>query len=156
MVENLSHYFTTLRNFSRLFMQDVVNDGRSANPDLKLSQIKAIAAFQDKNCFSMKELANNIGVKLSNMTMMVDSLIKDGMVERGRDESDRRKVMVCLTPKGKKTRDKFLAQRRKMAKSIIANLDKQDKDELLKSMDKACQLLEKSIKKKTLYERQER
>ncbi|MBW1839173.1 MAG: MarR family transcriptional regulator [Deltaproteobacteria bacterium] len=77
-------------------MQDLVSNGKSIKPDLKLSQIKAIAAFKDKNYFSMKELAGNIGVKLSNMTMMVDSLIKDGMVERDRDESDRRKVIVRI------------------------------------------------------------
>ena len=146
MDEKLNNYFVTLRNFSRVFMQDVVSNGKSIKPDLKLSQIKAIAAFQDKNCFSMNELANNIGVKLSNMTMMVDSIIKDGMVERDRDESDRRKVMVRLTPKGRKIRDKFLAQRRKVAKSIFARLSDKDRDELLKSLDKACHLLEKSIK----------
>ena len=146
MEQKINEYFATLRNFSRIFMQDVVSDGKSINPDLKLSQIKAIAAFQDKNCFSMKQLANNIGVKLSNMTMMVDSLIKDGMVERGRDESDRRKVMVRLTPKGIKIRNKFLAQRRKVAKSIFTNLNDHDRNGLLKSLDKACRILKKSIK----------
>jgi len=146
MEQKLNNYFATLRNFSRIFMQDLVSDGKSIKSDLKLSQIKAIAAFKDKNYFSMKELAGNIGVKLSNMTMMVDSLIKDGMVERGRDESDRRKVIVRLTPKGKKIRDKFLAQRRKVAKSVFANLNNKDKNELLKSLDKACHILEKTIK----------
>lgn len=146
MEQKLNNYFATLRNFSRIFMQDIVSDGKSIKSDLKLSQIKAIAAFQDKNCFSMKELANNIGVKLSNMTMMIDSLVKDGMVERDRDESDRRKVMVRLTPQGRKIRNKFLAQRRKVAKSIFASLSDKDRDELLKSLEKACHILEKSIK----------
>jgi len=150
MEQKLNNYFATLRNFSRIFMQDLVSDGKSIKSDLKLSQIKAIAAFKDKNYFSMKELAGNIGVKLSNMTMMVDSLIKDGMVERGRDESDRRKVIVRLTPKGKKIRDKFLAQRRKVAKSVFANLNNKDKNELLKSLDKACHILGKSIKMDSL------
>ena len=102
---------------------------------------------QDKNCFSMKELANNIGVKLTNMTMMVDNLVKDGMVERGRDEKDRRKVMVHLTPKGKKIRNKFLAQRRKGAQFIFANLNDRDKKDLLNCLDKACSILEKSFEK---------
>jgi DNA-binding MarR family transcriptional regulator len=95
----------------------------------------------------MKELANNIGVKLTNMTMMVDNLIKDGMVVRDRDESDRRKVMVRLTPKGKKIRDKFLAQRRKGAKTIFADLDDQDKKDLLACLDRACSILQKSFEK---------
>ncbi len=146
MEEKLNNYFVILRNFSRIFMQNVVENGKSINSDLTLSQIRAIAAFRDKDCLSMKELANNIGVKLSNMTMMVDRLIKDEMAERERDESDRRKVMVSLTSKGKKIRAKFLAQRRKVAKSIFAKLNDRDKNELLESLDKACHLLEKSIK----------
>ncbi len=147
MEEKLNNYFVILRNFSRVFMQNAVDNGRIINSDLKLSQIRAIAAFRNKDCLSMKELANNIGVKLSNMTMMIDRLIKDEMAKRERDESDRRKVMVSLTPKGKKIRAKFLAQRRKVAKTIFANLNDRDKNELLESLDKACHLLEKSIKR---------
>ena len=145
MEEELNKYFVTLREFSRIFMQRVVDDNSSLNSDLSLSQIKAISAFKNKSCFSMKELANNIGVKLSNMTMMINTLIKDGIAERGRDESDRRKVMVHLTPKGKKIRSKFLAQRRKTALSIFANLNNNDKDELLKCLDKACRILKSSL-----------
>ena len=100
MEDKLNSYFVTLRNFSRIFMQNVVDDGKSIKSDLRLSQIRAIAAFRDKNCLSMKELANNIGVNLPTMTMMIDRLIKDGMAERDRDASDRRKVIVCLTSQG--------------------------------------------------------
>ena len=74
MEDKLDLYFTTLRNFSRLFMQNVVDDGKSIKSDLRLSQIRAIAAFKDKNCLSMNELANNIGVNLPTMTMMIKDL----------------------------------------------------------------------------------
>jgi len=146
MEDKLNNYFTTLRNFSRLFMQNVVDDGKSIKADLRLSQIRAIAAFRDKNCLSMKELANNIGVNLPTMTMMIDKLIEDGMAERDRDALDRRKVIVCLTAQGKKIKAKFLAQRRKTAQSIFSSLNDQDKKELLKCLGGACRILEKSLK----------
>jgi DNA-binding MarR family transcriptional regulator len=147
MEDKLNSYFVTLRNFSRIFMQNVVDDGKSIKSDLRLSQIRAIAAFRDKNCLSMKELANNIGVNLPTMTMMIDRLIKDGMAERERDASDRRKVIVCLTSQGKKIKAKFLAQRRKTAQSIFSSLNNQDKKELLACLGGACRILEKSLKK---------
>ena len=147
MEDKLNSYFVTLRNFSRIFMQNVVDDGKSIKSDLRLSQIRAIAAFRDKNCLSMKELANNIGVNLPTMTMMIDRLIKDGMAERERDASDRRKVIVCLTSQGKKIKAKFLAQRRKTAQSIFSSLNNQDKKELLTCLGGACRILEKSLKK---------
>ena len=147
MEDKLNSYFVTLRNFSRIFMQNVVDDGKSIKSDLRLSQIRAIAAFRDKNCLSMKELANNIGVNLPTMTMMIDRLIKDGMAERERDASDRRKVIVCLTSQGKKIKAKFLAQRRKTAQAIFSSLNNQDKKELLACLGGACRILEKSLKK---------
>ena len=147
MEEKLNDYFATLRNFSRLFMQNVVDDGKSIKSDLRLSQIRAIAAFRDKNALSMKELANNIGVNLPTMTMMIDKLIADGMAERDRDASDRRKVIVCLTAQGKKIKTKFLAQRRKTAQSIFSSLNDQDKKELLACLGGACRILEKSLRK---------
>ena len=147
MEDKLNNYFTTLRNFSRLFMQNVVDDGKSIKSDLRLSQIRAIAAFRDKNCLSMKELANNIGANLPTMTMMIDRLIKDEMAERDRDASDRRKVIVCLTSQGKKIKTKVLAQRRKTAQSIFSSLNDKDKKELLNCLGGACRILEKTLKK---------
>lgn len=144
MEDKLNNYFTTLRNFSRLFMQSVVDEGKNISSDLRLSQIRAISAFRDKNSLSMKELATNIGVNLPTMTMMIDRLIQDGMAERGRDELDRRKVIVRLTAQGKKLKAKFLSQRRKTAQAIFAGLDNQDKQELLKCLEGACRILEKS------------
>ena len=149
MEDKLNNYFTTLRNFSRLFMQSVVDEGKNIKSDLRLSQIRAISAFRDKNSLSMKELATNIGVNLSTMTMMIDRLIKDGMAERDRDGTDRRKVIVCLTIQGKKLKAKFLAQRRKTAQSIFSNLEDQDKKELLHCLEGACRILEKSLKSTT-------
>ena len=84
MEEKLNDYFATLRNFSRIFMQNVVDDGKSIKSDLRLSQIRAIVAFRDKNALSMKELANNIGVNLPTMTMMIDKLIEDGLLVQPR------------------------------------------------------------------------
>jgi DNA-binding MarR family transcriptional regulator len=147
MEDKLNNYFTILRNFSRLFMQNVADDVKNIKSDLRLSQMRAIAAFNDKNCFSMKELANNIGVNLPTMTMMIDSLIKDGMAERDRDESDRRKVIVRLTAQGKKTKAAFLAQRRKTAQSIFSGLKEHEKQELLHCLEGACKILEQSVQK---------
>jgi MarR family 2-MHQ and catechol resistance regulon transcriptional repressor len=47
----------------------------------------------------------DIGAKLlkssGNMTLVIDNLEKGGLVERERDQDDRRVVMVSLTPQGR-------------------------------------------------------
>jgi DNA-binding MarR family transcriptional regulator len=145
MDEKLSNYFNSLRKFSTVFLNELMDNGNATNCELKLSEMKALSAFKDHSSFLMKELASNCGAKISNMTTMVDKLIDEGFAERKRDGADRRKVVVSLTPKGKKIRAQFLANRRKAAHSIFSKLTEKDRKELLTSLDKVCTILEKSI-----------
>jgi len=144
MEEELNKYMRILRNFGRIYTEKVADGSTNIKSDLRVSQIKALFSFKDESCLSMKELAENVDVKLSNMTMMVDSLIRDGIAERDRDETDRRKVMVRLTPLGEKIRARFRSHRRKVAKSIFSHLTEDDKKALLASLDSACKILSKA------------
>lgn len=145
MDEKLSNYFNSLRKFSNLFLNELMDNGNAAHCELKLSQMKALSAFKDDRPLLMKELAGNCGAKISNMTTMVDKLIEDGYAERKRDGQDRRKVFVRLTPQGKEIRTQFLQNRRKAARSIFSRLGEKDRKELLISLDKVCTILERSI-----------
>ena len=145
MEDRLNQYFNSLRNFSNLFIHKLITNGNEADCELKLSQMKALSSFKGDQPFQMKELAQNCGVKLSNMTIMIDDLIEEGFAERKRDESDRRKVLVTLTPQGQNLRAKFLESRRKTATSIFSKLSEKDKSDLLSSLDRVCTILEKTI-----------
>jgi len=145
MDEQLSNYFNSLRKFSAVFLHELMYSGNAARCELKLSQMKALSAFKDDHPLLMKELASNCGAKISNMTTMVDELIAEGFAERKRDGEDRRKVLVRLTPKGKKIRAQFLKNRRNAAHSIFSKLGEKDRKDLLHSLDKVCTILEKSI-----------
>jgi DNA-binding MarR family transcriptional regulator len=145
MEDRLNQYFNSLRNFSNLFIHKLITNGNEADCELKLSQMKALSSFKGDQPFQMKELAQNCGVKLSNMTIMIDDLIEEGFAERKRDESDRRKVLVTLTSKGQNLRAKFMESRRKTATSIFSKLSEKDKSDLLNSLDRVCTILEKTI-----------
>lgn len=145
MEEKLQHYFKTLRTFSHVILHKMTDTPAGARFDLSLSQLKAISAFKDNGLMTMKDLAQHAMVKLPNMTTMVDSLIKEGIAERKKDDSDRRKVFVALTPRGKKIRKRFLESRRKTALALFSSLDEKDKNNLLQSLDTVCSILEKTI-----------
>jgi len=147
MEDELNKYFRTLRQFSHIFLNRVMDNGNGMKCDMKLSQLKALAAFKDDCPFTMKELAANGMVKLPNMTTMVDSLIREGLAERKRDGRDRRKVMVRLTPEGTSLRAEFMASRRQTARSIFAKLNDEKKDELLESLNRVCAILEETMEK---------
>jgi DNA-binding MarR family transcriptional regulator len=140
---NLNKDMHILENFEHIYTQKIENGKTNITSHLKISQIKALFAFKDTHCLSMKELADNGGINLPQMSCMIDSLIKDGIAELDADDKDRRKVMVRLTPLGAKIRAQFLSHRRKVAKSIFDHLSNSDKEALLNSLDTAGKILAK-------------
>lgn len=77
--------------------------GRIA-PDLTAPQVHAIIALGiDEAPLSMSTLAQRVEAALPAATGIVDRLERDGYVERLRDDSDRRVVLVGLTEKGRTT-----------------------------------------------------
>ena len=52
---------------------------------------------------TMFELSQKLNLNTSTVTRLVDNLVRDKLVERGRDESDRRIVKLTLTVKGRET-----------------------------------------------------
>ena len=144
MEKELFEYLNLLRNFGRIYTQRIMDDNAGV-ADLKQSQVKAIYAFRDQDSLSMKQLADNAGVKLPNMTMIIDEMEQAGMVKRMRDKDDRRKVMVGLTSKGREVRDSFLELRQTFAKKMFVRLQKEDKEELLSALASVCRILDKTL-----------
>ncbi len=126
-------------------MNRLISNGVELKYDLKVSQLRAKAAFKEERSYTMNALAQSAMVRLPNMTRMFDSLITDDIAVREKSIEDRRKVMVRLTPKGKKIRTQFLANRRATALSIFSMLSEKDKKELMQCLEKACTILQRTV-----------
>lgn len=146
MEDELIEHFTVLKKASYTLMDKFLTDTRSPGTGLKFSHIKAVAAFQEDQSYTVKELAANGMIKLPNMSLMIDDLIKHGFARKKRDQTDRRRVVVTLTVEGKKIRDKFISNRRKVVSSMLSKLDKSKQEELLCSIDKLAAILQEIAK----------
>ena len=73
------------------------------------------------------ELAFFNGLDVSSMSRMLDRLEKKGLVTRSRSGTDRRKVMVELTPKGVVLLKKAIPLSTEVAKNAWRNVTKQEK-----------------------------
>jgi len=145
MDERLLEYLAVMRDFGRIYTQKILEGSRESSNLLKLSRIKALYAFRDQDSSTMSELAENIGAKLPSMTMMIDNLAEEGLVERARDEQDRRKVIARLTEKGRQVREEFLQQRKQIAQQLFARLSREDEQELMVLLGRVCDILEKAF-----------
>jgi DNA-binding MarR family transcriptional regulator len=130
-----------MENFEHIYTQKL--DDTTAGSDLSVSQIKALFAFNDGQYLSMKQLADNLGVKISRMNMIAESLIKDGIAECTQIKDNSNGTIVRLTPQGKNIRDQIATNRCKLAETIYARLSDKDKVILLKSLNTAFKILKK-------------
>lgn len=69
-------------------------------------------------------------VTSGTMTNRIDRLAKKGLVERLPDPSDRRGVLVRLTPEGREAADESLAGLLTQERAILAELSHQQRGEL--------------------------
>lgn len=82
----------------------------------------------------IKYYGEKLLISKPNMTKLVNRLVEDGLIERINDKTDRRKVKLTATKKGKKL---VLEHREHIKNSIserINSLDDEDIEELYKSI----------------------
>jgi len=81
------------------------------NPEIKqltIGQEFALQAIYNSKGKTMGELAKMANVKMPTMTENIGRLYKLGFVERHSESSDRRKVFIRITEKGKKVIEKHM------------------------------------------------
>jgi len=129
--------------YIEFFKKTLVMNGRGTGFDFTLSEMKALTAFRGDRDYTMGELSKNAQVTMPSMTEMIDKLEQKEMVERYRDERDRRVVKVRLTDKGKQLRKEFMQKRLQDMKEIFGKLNRNEQEDLIASLRRARQILEK-------------
>ena len=112
-----------------------INPRQLIKVDLTSSQIKIMASFFHQSTFTMTEMSRLHGVSFSTMTSMVDRLIKGGLLERQRDDEDRRIVLVRLSTKGKKMVAYLMRARKQNLEKFLCELNEDEVREFVKSIE---------------------
>ncbi len=69
---------------------------------LTLPQMHTLEILGAAGQLRMKELAEKMGITTGALTVMVDRLVRAGLVARQPNPEDRRSIRVALTPEGEK------------------------------------------------------
>ena len=118
--------------------------------NLTSAQIKLLTCFSNKSELTMTELSNNLAVSMPTMTAMVDRLVNSKMVERERNNIDRRVVKVNLTGAGEKILKKLISIRRREMEKILMNLSGEEMGSYLTSIEVVARLLAKARQKRDM------
>lgn len=80
-------------------------NGRSSNGGLSLSQYALLEVLADRRSARVQELAAHAGITASTATRILDALERREVVQRTREDDDRRAVAVSLTDHGQELVD---------------------------------------------------
>ncbi len=102
--------------------------------DLTMQQAKTLFFLAD-GPRRMSRIAKRLGVETSSATTMIDRLVTKGLVERGRDPSDRRAVICSLTTAGRETVERFWSLRSARFEELAGELDQEELAEVVSAME---------------------
>ncbi|ONI74026.1 MarR family transcriptional regulator [Kribbella sp. ALI-6-A] len=91
----------------------------------------------DESPPSMKVMAERLYCNAGNLTFITDQLVKQGLVERAVDPSDRRFRVLVLTAKGLEVREELVATA--LEKTPLAVLTRSELKQLMVLLNRAVQ-----------------
>ena len=115
---------------------------------VNMSQLKAMTAFSEDSLLSMGELCKMANIKMPSMTEAIDRFEKEGILDRIRDNEDRRVVKVKMTAKGKKMHKEVLKRRADELTKMFGVLTTEDRTKLVDSLKNVSEILIKVTENK--------
>ena len=112
--------------------------------DLTYTQYVVMMYFWEVNKSNVKDLANTILIDSSTLTPLLKKLEQKGFIERNKDTVDERNLVLKLTKKGEKLKDKAKAIPKEMGKCL--NLTDEESKTLYTILYKVLHNIEEEIK----------
>ncbi|MDR9416806.1 MAG: MarR family transcriptional regulator [Gracilimonas sp.] len=124
----------TLNAFIKLTRASESVNGRLARhlseANLTVSQFGTLEALLHLGPLNQRELGQKLLKSGGNITLVIDNLQKNGLVEKKTDPSDRRAVIISLTPKGQGFIEDFFPQHLEKIKEEFSVLTSEEKEQL--------------------------
>jgi DNA-binding MarR family transcriptional regulator/CheY-like chemotaxis protein len=132
----------TITRIARIVLR--ITDEHSAKLGISQSKLAILLYLgsEPERRASPSALAKHCGVSRAAMTGLLDRLEEEEYVERDEHPSDRRALMVKLTPKGQQFLDWITPQDRYQLSELTSNLDDFDRKQLIDFATKVVKLFE--------------
>ena len=93
-----------------------------------------LRALWHEDGLTQRELSNRVGTMEPTTLSAIVIMEKNGLVRRVRNQDDRRKWHIYLTPKGRSLRGKLLPLAREVVDTAVQNLSRSDVTQLLNGL----------------------
>jgi len=124
-IDNLEMFLREINHILNLYTRSYLNE-----KNITMARFWVMNKLSADNPITMKELQRRLLLAPGTLTGLVDNLVSDGLVERWRDETDRRLVYLKLTQPGDKLLKEILQYRTSILANILKKIDGLDVERL--------------------------
>jgi DNA-binding MarR family transcriptional regulator len=103
--------------------------GQQSPEDLTLAQYYLLHPLERERALPLCRLAESAGIAAPTATRLVDGLEKAGVLRRERSPSDRRTVLVSLTPTGRRRLNRKHQQLARRRRRLYENLEPGEREQ---------------------------
>jgi DNA-binding MarR family transcriptional regulator len=122
-----------LANFERAYERWV--EAPLQNSNLTYARMRLLGVLNRKGPQIMSALSDELVVSPRNITTLVDALEANGLVRRHPHPTDRRAILVELTPQGVETCATMYTQHAEAVSELFSDLSEADQKELLRLLN---------------------
>ena len=108
---------------------------------ITLPQMHTLEVLGSSGQLRMKELADKLGITTGALTVLVDRLVRGGLVARVPNEHDRRSIMVRLTTEGEKLFQEHHELHNQLTLELVSALEADETKILLRILRKINSIL---------------
>jgi DNA-binding MarR family transcriptional regulator len=102
--------------------------------NLTIAQLKSLFLIAHHGNMNLKRLAEELGVTSSNVTGIVDRLVRQGLVTRQEDPNDRRMLQLQVTDKGEAILASLREQTVSSMSEVLARMSVKDLSSLARGL----------------------
>jgi MarR family transcriptional regulator, organic hydroperoxide resistance regulator len=112
---------------------------------LSLPQYHLLEALRTADELTVGELAEAAGVAAPTATRMLDCLARDGVVTRRHSETDRRSVLVTLTPSGAEAVEAAHDHAEAFRRRVFERLEPEERERAAALLARLAEILEEEM-----------
>lgn len=128
-----------IRKISRIIRCEMVRLSQSCG--FTAPQVAVLRFVGENGPVTLSHISKEIGLGNSTTSGIVDRLVKHGMLNRARSDSDRREVYISTTEEARKFRDKIFSYKEQLFENLTSRMSEEDKLQLIASLNKVYSIL---------------
>ena len=128
-------FVTALLTASRALVGVSARSLADVEETVTIAQFRVLVVLAAHGQTTLVQLASRLGVNASTAQRQVDRLVREGLVSRRENPSDRREVVIVITPAGAALVDAVTARRREAIARIVRDLPGADRPALIAALE---------------------